>query len=88
MTNVVVAWRNAICEVNVQATASTEAACRWTAKGSVQNPTAQSGTEALKLPWGRQGGSAKLTISPDGRWLVFVHVDQSVSELMMIENFR
>ena len=45
-------------------------------------------TEALKLPPGTVGGTAKFTISPDGRWLVFVHVDQSVSELMMIENFR
>jgi len=45
-------------------------------------------TEALKLPAGTHGGSAKFTISPDVRWLVFVHVDQAVSELMMIENFR
>jgi serine/threonine protein kinase/Tol biopolymer transport system component len=45
-------------------------------------------TEALKLPSGTRGGTAKFTISPDGRWLVFVHVDQAVSELMMIENFR
>jgi hypothetical protein len=27
-------------------------------------------------------------LSPDGRWLVFVHNDQLVSELMMIENFH
>jgi serine/threonine protein kinase len=45
-------------------------------------------TEALKLPAGTLGGSAKFTISPDGHWLVFAHVDQAVSELMMIENFR
>jgi Tol biopolymer transport system component/predicted Ser/Thr protein kinase len=45
-------------------------------------------TEALKLPAGTQGGSAKFTVSLDGRWLVFVHVDHAVSELMMIENFR
>ena len=45
-------------------------------------------TEALKLPEGTAGGTTNFTVSPDGRWLVFVHVDQSVSELMMIENFR
>src|SRR5204863_6236320 len=45
-------------------------------------------TEALKLPPGAVGGTANFTISPDGRWLVFVRRDQIVSELMMIENFR
>ena len=45
-------------------------------------------TEALKLPPGTPGGTSNFAVSPDGRWLVFVHVDQLVSELMMIENFR
>ena len=44
--------------------------------------------EVLKLPPGTVGGRAKFTVSPDGRWLVFVHRDQLASELMMIENFR
>ena len=45
-------------------------------------------TEALKLPPGTTGGTSNFTVSPDGRWLVFVHADQTVSELMMIENFH
>jgi Tol biopolymer transport system component/tRNA A-37 threonylcarbamoyl transferase component Bud32 len=32
-------------------------------------------------------GSANFTISPDGHWLVYVHVDQAISDLMLIENF-
>jgi Tol biopolymer transport system component/tRNA A-37 threonylcarbamoyl transferase component Bud32 len=44
--------------------------------------------EALKLPPGSPGGTSNFTVSPDGRWLVFVHTDQLVTELMMIENFR
>jgi eukaryotic-like serine/threonine-protein kinase len=44
--------------------------------------------EAFKLPPGSPGGITDFTVSPDGRWLVFVHEDQLVSELMMIENFR
>jgi len=45
-------------------------------------------TQALKLPPGTSGGIFNFTVSPDGRWLVFVRTDQLVSELMMIENFR
>lgn len=45
-------------------------------------------TEALKLPPGSPGEITNFTVSPDGRWLMFVHEDQLVSELMMIENFR
>ena len=45
-------------------------------------------SEALKLPSGTPGGTSNFAVSPDGRWLVFVHTDQLVSELMMIENFR
>jgi Tol biopolymer transport system component len=45
-------------------------------------------TEALKLPPGTLGGTSNFSVSPDGRWLVFVHRDQMASELMMIENFR
>ena len=42
-------------------------------------------TDALKLPKGTLGGASNFTVSPDSRWLVFVHVDHSLNELMMIE---
>jgi hypothetical protein len=45
-------------------------------------------TQVLKLPSGTVGNISNFAVSPDGRWLVFVHVDQIISELMMIENFR
>ncbi len=45
-------------------------------------------TEALKLPPATAGNTLNFAVSPDGRWLVFVHMDQQVSELMMLENFR
>jgi hypothetical protein len=32
--------------------------------------------------------TSNFTISSDGRSLIFVHVDQQVSELMLIDNFR
>ena len=34
------------------------------------------------------GGTNNFTISPDGRWLVYVRLDQRINDLMMIENFR
>ena len=33
-------------------------------------------------------GPANFTISPDGRWLVYVRIDQSIADLMLIENFQ
>lgn len=33
-------------------------------------------------------GPFGLCVSPDGRWLLFVQADQSVSDIMLIENFR
>jgi hypothetical protein len=29
-----------------------------------------------------------LTLSPDGRWMLFTQMDQGGSELMLVENFR
>src|SRR5205823_2637505 len=45
-------------------------------------------TEVLKLPTGTAGRTTNFTVSPDGHWLIFAHLDQGVSELMMLENFR
>ncbi len=42
----------------------------------------------MKLPPATAGDTLNFAVSLDGRWLVFVHMDQLVSELMMIENFR
>ena len=52
------------------------------------DPHSLKATEALRLPPGTTGGTNNFTVTPDGRWLIFVHSDQMVSELMMIDNFR
>lgn len=33
-------------------------------------------------------GPPGLTVSPDGRWVLYVQVDQSISDIMLVENFR
>jgi hypothetical protein len=33
-------------------------------------------------------GPPGLTVSPDGRWLLYTRIDQSGSDIMLMENFR
>jgi Tol biopolymer transport system component len=33
-------------------------------------------------------GPPGLTVSPDGRWVLYVQADQSISDIMLVENFR
>jgi Tol biopolymer transport system component len=34
------------------------------------------------------GNGSALTVSPDGRWILYTQQDQSGSNLMLVENFR
>ena len=40
--------------------------------------------------WEHPGGQGlvRLSLAPDGRWLVFDRFDHSESDLMLVENFR
>ena len=38
-----------------------------------------------KLPY---PGNPGLAVSPDGRWLLYAQVDQAISDIMLVENFR
>jgi Tol biopolymer transport system component len=33
-------------------------------------------------------GPAGFTVSPDGRWVLYAQADQSISDIMLVENFR
>jgi hypothetical protein len=34
------------------------------------------------------GGVRGLTVSPDGRWILYTQFDQRGSDIMLMENFR
>jgi Tol biopolymer transport system component len=34
------------------------------------------------------GGDTSISVSPDGRWILYTQLDQAGSELMLVENFR
>jgi Tol biopolymer transport system component/predicted Ser/Thr protein kinase len=42
----------------------------------------------LQLPPGTQRGTSNFGVTTDGRWVVFVHTDQRISDLMLVDNFR
>ncbi len=33
-------------------------------------------------------GPPTLTVSPDGRWLLYAQLDRQVSNILLVENFR
>ena len=33
-------------------------------------------------------GMAGLAVSPNGRWILYSQVDQDISDIMLVENFR
>jgi hypothetical protein len=40
------------------------------------------------MPTAASTSMASLTVSPDQRWLVYAEIDQSGSDLMLVENFQ
>jgi hypothetical protein len=34
------------------------------------------------------GGTSNIAVSPDGRWLVYVRLQHSVDDLMLLENLK
>jgi Tol biopolymer transport system component len=45
-------------------------------------------TEVAKLEKPLLAGNPGLTISPDGRWLLYSQIDQNNNDIILIENFR
>ncbi|MBY0507964.1 MAG: protein kinase [Bryobacteraceae bacterium] len=42
----------------------------------------------LKLPPETARGTSNFGVTSDGRWVIFVRIDQQISDLMLVENFR
>jgi hypothetical protein len=45
-------------------------------------------TPIVRLPHDAMVASPGLALSPDGRWLLYGQRDRSVSDIMLVENFR
>ena len=45
-------------------------------------------TAAIRLPGRNFGYTPVFSISPDGKWILFARVDQSLTNLMLVENFK
>ncbi len=45
-------------------------------------------TQVAELDKGIQTGYRGLSVSPDGRWIIYASIDQSGSDIMLMENFR
>lgn len=50
--------------------------------------TTRAASVPVRLPPRTLGGPLNFSVSPDGRWLVFVRGDHAVSDLMLVNNFR
>jgi Tol biopolymer transport system component len=45
-------------------------------------------TQAVRLPGKPEGYLYVSSVSPDGRWILYVHVDRAEADIMLVENFR